>query len=80
MQNRRGFLKTLALTSLTLGASSHLLAAENRAYKGADNASHKTKETHKHKGDKMNESQVWYITGASGGLGLAFGKVSFAKK
>ena len=47
--NRRGFLKTLALTSLALGASNHLLAAdktEHTKLKGADNAKNldKTKE------------------------------------
>ena len=69
MQQRRKFLKTLALTtSLVLSTSSNLLLADELK-----------KFKNQQKGDKMNESQVWYITGASGGLGLALAKYLLQK-
>ena len=63
MHNRRKFLKTLALTGAVIGAGAMPIFAQN---------------TTKNKGAIM-KNQVWYITGASGGLGLELAKYLLAK-
>ncbi|MBD5165231.1 MAG: SDR family oxidoreductase [Helicobacter sp.] len=63
MHNRRKFLKTLALTGAVIGAGAMPIFAQN---------------TTKNKGAIM-KNQVWYITGASGGLGLELAKYLLEK-
>lgn len=85
---RREFIKTGAkMGALALGtglAGTGLLnGAESRAKSKMDSKNSKDSKSAQNsakntKGDNMN-AQVWYITGASGGLGLALAKYLLAK-
>lgn len=71
MQNRRKFLKTLAFTGVSLSAGVLPTFAQEHNPNNTNS---------QNQGATMNTNpQVWYITGASGGLGLELAKYLLSK-
>lgn len=87
--SRRKFLKTGLLGTATfgtimLGANTQTVESKRVESNGINISESKPLDSHKldskstnsntHKGESMQDSQVWFITGASGGLGLELAK------